>query len=1146
MGFRIAGLPRGVRVSVEDFTAGGTPPVDGSVATNRTPATVTGIPRLNKLQYRGDTLTFDDGGITNITSIEWRNADTKAVASTSGSTSLVNFGGQVFEIAVVGDFGTDIQQEFVSPRFEVYTNLMMGVPMPTGHTTDDRAIIALVPQSEATHIMINDGDWSDSASWLNGEVPGNGAKVLVENGVSGNYDNQTPNIRLSSLRVDGDLDWDLTVSTEMIVEDFVVTRMGNVQIGTGSDNRVPSNIEHKIWISGKDYGSSSVYFTNLREDNFLETRGWGRGIVAQGGFRVWGDERVSWLTFAPVASGVNSITAMTPVTGLKVGDQLVLGGTDLTYRYYTNAPSAPVWEDEVVTITAINGQIIDFSETTQFPHQNQLSTSSRTDLYPKAVVRNAKNVVFESEAKNLSHQRGHFSCMHMFSEPDIWYAASISMGRTDKSIPAGIIDSDGDFATRVVQAGTSVPLDIKETLTSASNIRSRYSWHFHMLGYNHMGAVPIIAFSYMEDARGWGYVHHDCEMRMNGNSGYRWWGCAMVSESGSEVGEWNDNCMMGSYYESREIPTIAGFFKDLKNGPKNLAGPEANSGDTFREGYAYGFRGRAMRTNRNIGVSSTFPFVLYHRFDQDGFIESPVNLNRDTVDIGSTSLTEYPNSIKENDNDFQFFDYPIIHFEKNESIACIGGMFVSKEVHTVNNDVNVRLIDHLTWGCMINGGEVEYIGVYIIYGFDAVSSNRYRKTGNAGFRVGANNFQTFVVNQRSEGFTDAVYVNPQDTPNIHDDFDDDNPRWGLIGTDNVDCTNKHRWGPNPETRAKTPQSVTFIRDDWDGSFIDYSERPTNTLPVVMGALGQWANRANNSDGSKGDSVSSNADIYFRPNNDSPYFTNSARATTYINGDGYRTVSSPGQSYDGMEALVHSVPYSHRVTGRLGKKTHLIDLDGFTAGRTDRGTYTLGVTSVSKTDMHVATPVNTALTIDLVTGATGPSGIKIHTDKDLNMLNADFVKPNHGRITFNGATGEAVYTPDIGFVGVDQFIYPLVADGQFDMPMVTVLVGGTNAAVSTPVETTNFTVQGGVGQYSITLTEQPDTDNREIRTVFFSDDDGATWRRLCHKWVKATHVVTTTSAGAALTTGSRNIRVRYVTNHDISVSTGSVAEPVTIS
>mgnify|MGYP007097269783 CR=1 FL=1 len=69
-----------------------------------------------------------------------------------------------------------------------------------------RSLLGLVRYDEATHIAIRDGEWFDPATWYNGEIPGDDAKVLIPEGIAVGY-GEISDERIFTIRVDGKLDF---------------------------------------------------------------------------------------------------------------------------------------------------------------------------------------------------------------------------------------------------------------------------------------------------------------------------------------------------------------------------------------------------------------------------------------------------------------------------------------------------------------------------------------------------------------------------------------------------------------------------------------------------------------------------------------------------------------------------------------------------------------------------------------------------------------------------------------------------------------------------------------------------------------------------------------------------------------------------
>jgi hypothetical protein len=83
----------------------------------------------------------------------------------------------------------------------------------------------LVPRAQATHIAIKSGSWFDPATWYQGRIPGDDARVLIPEGAHVTYDGEG-SARLFTVRVDGHLHFATDVSSRMLVDTMVVSRAG--------------------------------------------------------------------------------------------------------------------------------------------------------------------------------------------------------------------------------------------------------------------------------------------------------------------------------------------------------------------------------------------------------------------------------------------------------------------------------------------------------------------------------------------------------------------------------------------------------------------------------------------------------------------------------------------------------------------------------------------------------------------------------------------------------------------------------------------------------------------------------------------------------------------------------------------------------
>ncbi len=1127
---RAKNLPIGGALTARATIDGTT--INTAVPAFRVPEDVTALPRVNSEQHAGDILTLDTTGLTGITLTQWREVG-GAVLGTGATFDTAGHAMTQIEPVVTCDQGT-----IVGPA--VYVMMVMG--MAASHIVDERAIMALVNHGDATHIAVASGLWSSPSTWLGGKVPGHGARVVIPHGTLPIYDVQS-NKRLDWVRVDGGLDWSLATSTKMLVGEIIVTPSGAIRQGTGPTNRVPNGVDHNIVISGRNYADHSLTPTDiaLARDPLM----WGRGVICLGEWTAWGADKLPWTyaahtvsynagvwTFTGVKAGDTSLTLQEVPTGWSVGDEIVIGGTAMdTYGPTQVTASAPLGhQDEIRTITGIVGNVVSWAGGLAYDHDNQGGGDDNADLNPVVMLRNANNITVQSEITDVDWRRGHTACMHHHAKVDIWNVNFFGLGRTLKRIGAGRRKSDGTFRVHVPNVGLAT-----EAYTAQSNIISRYPVHMHKLGYLHSGVRPIVAQCYVEDAPGWAMVHHDCDVDMVENVIFRFVGAGMVSESGSEVGAWIGNVAM-------QATTTTPAEIDLRGSPK-INGGGMIEGDTFRFGYGFAMRGRAMRVNRNVAVSCWYGYVFHHRFNAgdsgDALIAptlSPERAHLDLQEVGQM-INVTPSLIGK--TQFSMPDYPITHFADNEAIGNFSGLFITKQVWNANHDVNTKLKRFKSWGFQSAGAEIEYVGVYIVDQFRCVAGPG---TGQVGISIAANVYQLHVVNARIEGCTIGVRFHHNDTINVHNDFTTDDPRWGLIGLDAVDCTTDVSYLTGDPQSTKPGVDVTHRDDDWDGNGLDIDLDPSVTYPLVVGTWDTSGSgtKIDNADGAKVSNTSALGKLLPKTGNDTFITADAGRFAAFCTKFGYWQHDT-GSGV--RNVLVQREVISDPATGRPFKQVFMIEITGDLTGYTDNGAFELVATPVTIANKTAVVAVDGSVVIDTLAGAVGGNGT-------FNLDVGDYLKTDHGTVSIDYGTGLVTYSPDAGYVGTDEMHFFVHSGGRYGTERITVLINdGAAGSLETFVEDTHFGVadHSDANTIAVQLAVRPDTHGRRIDLVQYSTDGGATWHRLCHGWVPETHKITVESDGTTtIAAGAYNVRLRYLTDFDFATSAPSLDAAVGVS
>lgn len=565
-------------------------------------------------------------------------------------------------------------------------------PLDAAMQADHDALMRLVPVSAATHVAVKDGSWFDPSTWANGEVPGDGARVVIPAGVAVAYDGESP-VSVLTVRVDGALDFATDRDTFLEVDTLIVTPSGALTVGTDGD---PVDADVRAVISIADNGPIDVDW---------DPRLLSRGIVSLGSVEFSGAQKDTFLKVAvDPLKGDTTLTLETPPDGWQVGDRLVLTGTHLVSTKGTpqDQPITVATEDEELVITAIDGNVITFDRPLKFDHEG-----ARADL--KAYVANySRNVVIETEnAGDVPvHQRGHVMLMQS-NDIAVRYAEFSELGRTDKSERAFDI---GDL----------------KTVEADSNIKGRYSLHIHRGGVDDQANPVIVEGASVWGSPGWGFVQHDSNAIFANNAAYDVFGAAFVAETGNETGRWVDNIAIKSLGVDHIV--------------KNAADVEAF--DLGRTGTGFWFQGRLVEAVGNVaaGVPSGAGFTYFHRGpDGDLIAVDPAN-------SGLSDALRYLDKVDAN--------IPAISlFSGNESIATETGLDVIKANPRQGHGIRSVIDDFTAWEVQL-GVHLQYTAHYTIKGLDVVATDSpgRRHLDTTGVLLDANVVDVTINGATIDGF----------------------------------------------------------------------------------------------------------------------------------------------------------------------------------------------------------------------------------------------------------------------------------------------------------------------------------------------------------------------------------------------------------
>ena len=506
-------------------------------------------------------------------------------------------------------------------------------PDNAGMSGEHAALLALVPRLHATDVAVAGGRWFAPQTWSRGQVPADGARVLIPEGIAVVYDGQS-DARLFTLRIDGKLNFATENDTRIIIDTLVVAPSGSLEIGTALHPVAP-DVRAEVLVSG--HGDIDLVW----DPKLLS-----RGVISHGKTQIHGAAKTAFLKVgtAPKRGDRELLLASSP-DGWRIGDRLIVSGTLKQGWAWNNDAGATIHhesQDEVVTITAIDGARLTLDRSLRYNHY-----APRKDL-AAYVANTTRNIVFASldgDATPLS-QRGHFMLMHS-DAVDVRYAAFDHLGRTDKSAEA----SD---------------LSALAQVTPTSNIKGRYPLHLHKTGMASPEAPAMVVGNSVFDSPGWGYAQHSSNADFIDNVAFDVFGAAFAAEDGDETGIWLRNiAIRAEGFDWGDVPAKSGLDRH----------------DNGRTGDGFFFAGRLVEAAENVAINTTHGFVWMHRSAPSG----PLS---DTIDH-----PEIAYGIPRMEPD----DVPIQGFRDNEAFGTEIGLMVIKQNSSQGSDVRSVMDGFLNW-----------------------------------------------------------------------------------------------------------------------------------------------------------------------------------------------------------------------------------------------------------------------------------------------------------------------------------------------------------------------------------------------------------------------------------------------------------------
>lgn len=567
-----------------------------------------------------------------------------------------------------------------------------GIAIDAESAREMLAIIALSPRTAATHVAVQDGNWSSPSTWWPAEVPGAGARVYIPREPLDpmtktvvTYDLDST-VEILNIRLDGVLRFRTDMNTRLHVDTMVRDHGSLLEIGTEITPVQPQFTCNIVFPNTTDLNSVA--------DPLLI----GRGDISMGDTVIYGAAKTEYLkpSVAPT-QGATTITFATAPIGWKVGDEIGVTATKLdNYRWVSGSGlTVQPYRDDFVTITGISGSTITVSPALTYSHVAPVVAGFPT--LSTYIVNFTRNVTFSSPPGTPVHRRGH--SMWMRAGAVAKYAAFNLMGRTRKDIPSWNATDDAK-REELHGVGNPWPAD--------ANMRGRYNMHLHKAGIDPNKPIAQIEGCAWSDTMGWLVSQHSGKATFTRNVGRRFWGSGLVSEDGNENGAWIGNLIMHTVYTG-----ITGSSQE-KSG--------VSTNDFGRFGTAFWFKSRPVKWQNNIAASSAAGAVWMSRG-----ISTPTSialLDEPRIGYGGTTFSTTATITS---------DDPIIQNPiNNEVICCLGVITVVKANVAQGHDLRSHFDNLLAWECQ-NGIELNYTSHYTFTNVKLHSCDFTNTGGIAGF-----------------------------------------------------------------------------------------------------------------------------------------------------------------------------------------------------------------------------------------------------------------------------------------------------------------------------------------------------------------------------------------------------------------------------
>ena len=234
------------------------------------------------------------------------------------------------------------------------------------------------------------------------------------------------------------------------------------------------------------------------------------------------------------------------------------------------------------------------------------------------------------------------------------------LGRTDKSRPL----DDLDFGDTAEEGGNHHDGTLE--VGDRTNVRARYSVHFHRTGTDPSTTPARVAGSVVYDDPGWGFVNHSSNVDFVNNVSWGAKGVGFMTEAGDEIGSMEGNLAIRSVMPGFEPDDGGALDPDTRSEVQDFG----------FQGDGFWLQGNRVRLHGNVSAGASAHGIIIW---SEGLLENHPNPDAASNSMVDVSTLPDPSLVPDREQ-LEVWWAPLAEITDNESYGALVG-FRSRYVH---------------------------------------------------------------------------------------------------------------------------------------------------------------------------------------------------------------------------------------------------------------------------------------------------------------------------------------------------------------------------------------------------------------------------------------------------------------------------------